>query len=406
MPAKSSDRPGKLRYKFWRVVGLCLLALLTAYLARGFYYLLFDPAGAGDFHTRWKTMQYLYRGHYPYPGIYDSSVHFDPAIGKADYGGYFPWSFFSFIALIPPLSLTASKVYFAIVNLISLFVLGVFSYRSFAKYGKRERLFAVVSVLAISSHCTTLGVGQLGIVINAALVLMFECLNNRRLIWAGLWCGFALIKPNVSALYFLVLLTPARYRAAITTVGYVASTSFMVAVLTQRDTLSLIAQPLDKLYNYIDHASPVIAALVQIGFSAQLVIPFVMLIGGGACLLLLQKMGSMPLAYQFAIASTVGRVCTYHRAYDNVMLVFLYLSFLHFVLAQPQRPHRVMFYLLALSLWLPTAWFEMQSMATMQSCIWIGAMAMLIKGYSSQPHSLAAPLAAPSKGITSPSQAR
>ncbi len=403
MPKERSDRPGRLHPKVWQALGLCLLVLLTAYFIKGFYYLLFDPVGAGDFQARWKTMQYLYRGHYPYPGTYDSSAHFDPAIGSADYGGYFPWSFFSLSALFLPLPLAASRFYFAVVNLISLAVLGIFSYRSFEKYGKQESVFAVISVLAISSHCTTLGIGQTGIVLNAALVTMFECLNSRRLVGAGLWCGFALLKPNVSALYFLVLLTPKRYKAAVVAVGYIVSTSLLMAFLTGADVLALVIQPFGDVHKYASQGSFVIAFLEQAGLSVDLVVPIIAVAGCGLCWLLLQKVSLMPLIYQFAIASTVGRLCTYHRAYDNVMLVFLYIGFFHFVLVQPTRMHRAMFCLLALSLWLPTAWFDAQPMAIAQACVWIGATVTIIKGYLSQPHRLKAPFAAPSKEITSPS---
>lgn len=385
----------ELQSKIWYVLSLGLLALLTVYFLKGFYHLTVDPVGASDFAHRWRSLQYLYQGHYPY-FIRTYSPKFDPAIGEATYGGYFPWSFFSLAGLIPPIPLAPARAYFAVVNVLALLILSAFVYRSFDPYGPRERAFAVISVLAISTHCTTLGLGQLGIVVNALLVLCFQCLKSGRLTWAGIFCGMALLKPNISGLYFLLLLTPKRYRAAMVTVSYLSLTSLFVAVATKTNVLKAILTPLDGLSSYADSGSFIIEFLSNTGIPIELAIFALMLASGAGCLFLLSKAGSMPLIYQFAMLSVAGRLGMYHRSYDNVMLVFLYIAFLHCLFTCPNRLNIGVFYLLGLSLWLPANWFDAPLMGVAQSVVWVGALVFLLYGHFCQ--------AQGSKAIASPSQ--
>jgi hypothetical protein len=82
----------------------------------------------------------------------------------------------------------------------------------------------------------------------------------------------------------------------------------------------------------------------------------------------------------FAASCVMARLCTYHRIYDDVMLVFLLLAFLKIVYQNPQIPKIVVFILLGLSLWLPSGFssFMDSPWTIFQFMIWVIALGYLL----------------------------
>jgi hypothetical protein len=200
-----------------RVLWICsflLIGLSIAYLGKGFYYALFvyDFESAKDLWARWLEQQYIYQGQYPYYARPTRPTNVIEELGPVISGGYPPWSFLTGFLFVPNISWQATRFYYVLLNIISLIVLAIFSYSATGPKNKAQAFFAVAASLAISANCTTLRVGQYGLIINALLIGTFWLNQNKKSSWAGLFLGLAFVKPNISAFYFLIFLVRRQFK--------------------------------------------------------------------------------------------------------------------------------------------------------------------------------------------------
>jgi hypothetical protein len=335
------------------LVTLLLMVLSVAYLAKGFYNLaIAHREGAKDLFERWQEQQYIYRGIYPYDAV-EGSALVDPAIGPVRSGGYLPWSFLTGVFFITKISWPATRLYHVLLNFIALILLGLFSYRIGAPWGKLKAWFAVAATLAISSNCTNLNVGQYGLIINAFLMGMFWCLCNRKDAWSGLFLGLAMIKPNISAFYFFIL--PIRKRIDAMTVFfiYLGFSSLAIWGITKLSPIYMIERIFFQSKYFAAKGNSGVNFVLKLGIEPSQAILLFGLLGMVGVGIIFYFCRSYSLLTLFAIASLIGRVSTYHRTYDNVMLVFLLLALMKLMFSNPQRWNILMFSLVGVSLWLP-----------------------------------------------------
>jgi Glycosyltransferase family 87 len=168
------------------------------------------------------------------------SPQVDPQIGSVNSGGYFPWSFFAQFLFIPNLPWRVLRIYFALLNLISLFVLARFAYQIGSPYGKSKAFFSVAACLAISSYSTTLYLGQYGIIINALLIGTFWCLKYKQQAWAGLLLGLAMTKLNIAAFYIFVPIALAKLNTLRVLLGYFIVANISIWAITKVDPALLM----------------------------------------------------------------------------------------------------------------------------------------------------------------------
>jgi hypothetical protein len=93
-----------------------------------------------------------------------------------------------------------------------------------------------------------------------------------------------------------------------------------------------------------------------------------------------QKLQHTSLLTLFACAAVIGRVFTYHRPYDDLMLVFLLLALLTLAFSYPSRLNIIIVSLVGLTLWLP---LSIQNLASpywsiFQNTIWLIALVYLL----------------------------
>jgi Glycosyltransferase family 87 len=363
------------------LLSLLLIVLSFAYLIKGFYHLTLDDNNPIDLAYRWKEQQYIYRGIYPYhagPG----SPKIEPTIGAVKSGGYPPWAFFTGFIFIPGISLVATRFYFAILNLISLVILAIFAYQIGIPYGKTQALFSISASLALGSHATTLLNGQYGIIINAFLIGMFWSIEKYKNIWAGLLLGIATIKPNISALYFFILLIRWRIKAILSFFIYLIGGSIVIWIVTKVDPISMTSYIIYQSKYFADQGFSSINFLTIAGIDLKLATILMALVGTIVITAIFYIWRNSSLLTLFAIASVIGRVWTYHRFYDNVMLIFLLLALLDLTFRNPQQINILILTLLGISLWLPGRIVTISYLATLtqfiQFFIWIGALIYLL----------------------------
>ncbi|MDB9372521.1 glycosyltransferase 87 family protein [Nodularia sphaerocarpa] len=358
-------------------ISFFLTILCLAYFTRGFYYLIVDPIGAGDLSARWQEQQYIYRGLYPYD-ITQGSPFIDPKIGAITSGGYPPWAFFSGFIFFPPISFELTRWYHALLNVISLVILAVFSYEIGKPYGHLKAWFTVVACLSVSSHATTLGLGQYGIIINALLIGVFWLLQKKHNFFAGLLLGLALLKPNISALYFFILVIRKRVDSALACGLYIVISSSIIGVITQVSPIYMMEKMIKVSKYYVNTGYSGINILTNVGINPLVATLLLALVGTAIVISLFYLFKGHSLLFLFAIASVIGRLWTYHLVYDNVMLVFLLLAVIYLTFNQPNRLNVVILSLVLLSLSLPAKFTDLPFAQIFQSTIWVSAFLYLL----------------------------
>jgi hypothetical protein len=367
--------------KFLLFIAIFLILLSLAYFGKGFYNLIFDQGdGARDLLERWQEQQYICRGFYPY-NITENSPYIDPQIGVIRSGGYPPWAFFTGFFLVPCISWGATRVYFALLNLIAIAILAVFSYQVGYPYGKIKALFSMAAVLGIASHTTTLNNGQYGIIINAFLIATFWALEKRQDTWTGLLLALAMVKPSISAFYFFILIVRQRFRAASVFFLYIGLATLSIWLVTKVDPVAMLFRIIEQSQYFADRGTSGINFLTTFGINAKIATILLGLVGTATAIAIFFFWHNTSLLSLFAIASVIGRVGIYHRFYDNVMLFFLLLAFLKLTFRNVNKINIFMTFLVAMTLWLPRSAIVMIHMEGKiefwQLIIWIIALIYL-----------------------------
>jgi Glycosyltransferase family 87 len=367
--------------QIWFFCAIIFLLLGLAYIIKGFYHLTIDRQGAIDLLYRWKEQQYIYRGLYPYD-IREGSLKIDPQIGAIESGGYPPWAFFTGFFFVPGFSLELTRFYFAILNAIALVIVAIFSYQIGIPYGRSQALFAMSASLAFGSNGTTLLNGQYGIIINAFLIAMFWSFQKHKNIWMGIWLAIAMVKPNISAFYFLILLVHRRTKALLSFFIYIIGASAIIWIVTKTDPIYMSNAILIQSRYFADEGYSSINFLTNIGIDPKIATIVLALVGAIAIAGMFYVCRDRSLLTLFAIASVIGRVATYHRFYDNVMLVFFWLALVEIAFRSPRAINLLMIALVGMTLWLPGRIVEIPGIGSVvesiQIVVWIVALVYLL----------------------------
>ena len=254
-----------------------------------------------------------------------------------------------------------------------------------------ERLLAGLLVFVAYGTGVTINLGQLGAVILLALAgSILLAVRGRGLgtdLLAGLLFAFALVKPNFSVPFFwLLVFLPRRLRPALLAVATYA-TATLVAVLFQPaavvDLFSGWMRNVSREAADLGGYGNLVNALASLGHLG-LALP-----AGGVALLLLglfvffhRRAGLWTL---IGVTALVARLFTYHRIYDDILVVFPLAALLRLVfLGEPGPLHRAAsasFALLFLAQLLPSAlldtWLGPWAFSSFQLPGWLVALGVL-----------------------------
>lgn len=334
------------------ILSIVLLLVSIAYLLRGFSFLLPYNQGAGDLYLRWQEQQYIYQGYYPYFARQNSDFVIEE-IGVIESGGYLPWSFFSGFLFFPPISYSLTRVYHIFLNLISLSILGLFAYNLGKNYHQSYGLFATASVLAISANCTALGLGQYGLIINALLIIFYFLLQKNKNSWAGLFLAIAMLKPNISAFYFLIPVTQKRLKTIIVFSIYIIIATFYIVKITNTNLWLIIKDIFQQSLFFSPKGNSFVNLFLPLGISPNTATIILVILGTIICLSVFYSSRNYSLLTLFAISSIFGRVCFYHLIYDNVMIVFLLLALLELTFKNTNILNIIVLLTVGITLWIP-----------------------------------------------------
>lgn len=312
-----------------RLLWLAALVLLAAAIARipnDAWRAAFEPMGRGaatDLVKRWREVQAWFSG-LPVYG----------AIESADYPpGAYPilwlmtgWSSYATARIVWTI------VCVAMVGGIMVLVASVLRDRT-----RAERIFMTLLVPALYGTSATIRIGQTGLIalagILAAGVLSTTPRTWRRDIGIAVLVSVALMKPTFTAPFFWFFLFVAGLRAGTLTVLAFALLTAIGAAFQGGDIVALAQGWLAQGDNveYLTAHGNVHTWLGAAGLTAY-ILPASLLVLGIAGIWSWQNRKA-PWWLQLGVLALVARIWTYHRWYDDILMLFTVLALFMIVTA-------------------------------------------------------------------------
>jgi hypothetical protein len=355
------------------------------------------PTFGGDLLMRWREQQLVLSGINPYdvsansldlpttPSETERLKNLKEApIESIMSSGYPPWSFVAGRLFVYSGNFRITQYVFAALNVLALALTLTWTYLLARQHGKLAGFFLAASVLAMFGHASTLRLGQYGIICNALMIMMLVAEERHKEVPAGIAFALASIKPNLSGLYFLILVVRRRIIAIAVASAFLLTASFLVGYLVK-------TSPVEMMQQMIRQSSVVFAGGIgPLNVMLDYHVPFsvatngLALSGLIASFLLMIRWRSSATITLFSIGAVIGRLAVYHRQYDNVMLVFPLVA-LGLNMFQKPTPWRIgSFAIFGCSLWIPFRYRDYTPPVELAlAAIWIFGLCVILASSSS-----------------------
>jgi len=353
-----------------RIAALCVtlvfVVMSAAFLARGLQQILPSNSGAHakDLHTNWTEMQLvLHRGN-PY---------------REAGSPYPPWTFPANLAFYsPPWSIT--KPWFVIVNLGCLALLAVWAGRAVPRVDICVTLLAATSITAISSIATGLGLGQNAIIYTAFLAGSLLLYDAGWHILSGLLLGIAMSKISIALPFILPFVFRKDLKLVAAAAAYILGATLLIAFWVH-------SQPWELMKLWVaatqrDNGVPYGPAslLTCVGVPPGVATRGCALVVLAVAVPVMAMLRKLPMLTLFGLAAGFGRLWTYHRVYDNVMLAFLLVALADLFLRTKSCAAGVAWILVGWTLWYPIHTIDVPVVHLIHVLIWIAGMITLACG--------------------------
>lgn len=381
------------RKKAFLFAGTAVLALLgTIYLVHGLMAVTAEDYEGGDLQWRWKEQVYVWHGINPYDiskltrglPLWPSEAARLRSVDRNDYvpigaSGYPPWAFFTGMAFVPAGDFTVTRYLFLTWSLAALCLTLAWVYLLSKRHGVAGAVFLTASVFAMAAIDSTLRLQQYGLLLNVLLVVLLLSEERKQALPAGLAFALALTKPSFTGLDAFLLLFRGRFVGLAVTAAYIVVASFVIGHMTRTNPLEMIHQMIAQssdtarggigpLQVAIDHGAPYAATNMIFGLTGL----------GTSCALMYIYRSASPLTL-LSIAAVIGRLATYHRQYDNVMLMFPLVALGLLMLERMNVRRTVGFLIFGTSLWAPLRYSDYSDLVQLVlALIWIGGLCEIL----------------------------
>lgn len=375
-------------------VAIVLLLLLTAvYHVRGYYWLVHNPEFRGDLYDRWREQHSIVTGATVHllgqPRSAELTlVHelgFRPKSVPSQ-GGYPPWSFLPGYIFYWP-SWPAVRIWFGLLNLFATIAIAVQirkdSLRDLGSARSSESWLVVLAVLSMVSFSSTLAIGQIGIVCMAFLAMsltLAERADRLTNIAIGILLGLAMSKPTLAAPFLFPFVVRRRWMTVGVCVGYTIIASLVVWWTSHVDPFTMLNSMFRAADMSASQGQGILPRIVGGGVDGSMAIRGFAVILFATCGWFVIQSRHRSWLELFACAGVVARLCTYHRSYDNVALIFLFSGLLLSALTQRNQAIITSVFALGFTLWLPPSLATMlPNFDLLQSLVWLISLYLLLR---------------------------
>jgi len=350
---------------------LALCALGAAYQVKGNLDLIVgqDESSAVDLRNRDKEHALFARGENPFDRMEASQP---------------PWGYPFGLVLTWP-AWPAVRAYFAAVNAAALAFLMWWAYREPRDAPPEVRLLLAGAVFAFGGSCTATEVGQVSIVVTALLAGALCCDRAGHPFLSGILVALAMIKPTIAAPFAVALLVAGRYKAVLAAAIYGTAAAAVTWMTTGASPVHMLQQLAAGAAKYVDAGTlGVMDLLAAFGVvsSAQVALTPLLVSVPAAALMVICK-HSLPLT--FAVAAVWGRLWTYHKSYDDVMLALLLVPLGVIAFSTRSRAALVSFAAIGVLTWIPGRLLARADIQMLQLVVWPAALVALIIAVRERP---------------------
>jgi hypothetical protein len=273
-----------------------------------------------------------------------------------------------------------ARYYFAAINLLCLIPGAIVAYRLGQPGGNVFAFFLCAATLAMGAICHTLGNGQYGIIVFVSLLGALWMDGQRRPLLAGVLIGVALVKPTLSVPFLVPMFVKQRYASLITAAVYLGLASCLTWWLTDTDPITMLKQMHAASMRWgIQYGADPIAFLCRAGIgtaTAGNAVAAVVVAVSFALTYLYRRASMLTL---FGIAGLAARLWTYHRPYDDLILVFLMLALGSMSIERKSRSAMAACIGMGITLWFPARAIEEQpAVQLLMMIVWIACLAVLL----------------------------
>lgn len=375
------------------IVIVALLGAALAYWAKGFRDLVSgrERTAAIDLHLRWVDQQYVINRQNPFDVSFAHRGNSEPAaavckgrnasviggVGVPGGASYPAWSYFSGYPLFC-LPWNATRIYYAALQLTCLIWLLRWAFLQGREVDVWCGAFCAAGVAATASFCTTLEIGQYGILVLALLTGSLQLEEAGSPIAAGLLAGIACLKPNIAAPFLLYFLVRRRWRALAAAMAYLSVASLWIWIAIHTNPLETLQQMMHGSESFVQTGYGPVAAALALGMKAQFATPLIAVFVVAISLPIIMQYRRRPALQLFAVVGVVARFWSYHKAYDNLSIVFLLVALSKLGWERPTRVTVVSLAAVGASLWLPARVTDLFCFQIVQCLVWIAGVGVML----------------------------
>jgi len=321
----------------------CITVLLCVYgfalSLAGFLVGRLTETGLLDFKQRWFEIQHFVHQINPFD-VMNGSVDALEGVPFMYVGGYPPWSYTVGTALIPPLNFQYSLFVFTVVQLLSLSGILILIYKTTGKYvqSKWVAFFFIALFLSLPGLATDLKWGNYTVISVFFLMLCIYLSESKRLLFlllAGFFYSIAFVKPQLIALFGLILLFKGYWKVWSVAAALVALYTLISSVSLHVSPWLLVSQLFEstvnytKLYNYAryyNHGLLDILKLFEVPVDMIVRVEFPLSVAA-VSVLYWKYYKHVSAVTIWAIPSTFALLWSYNQKYDWLIIFFLLFAF-------------------------------------------------------------------------------
>ena len=344
----------------------CLGALSFAYVGKGFFVAIFRDSS--DVWRR-RLEERFVLGEYIDPRFAASFIRRGVV--------YPPWSYFSGALLFWP-PWPQVRVWFALVNFACLIWIVGFVAGYGRDQSKLDRLLVVLSVTAVAAFCTTIGVGNYGVIVVALLLGAYQADEAGYPVLSGLLMGVALLKPQLAGPFLLIALMRGRFRSLAAAATYLIVATTAIWAISRTDPVRMLLQAVRMAGTYAGTTNGLLTPVLNIGIPYRLAAPLTAIVCLAIFTPLLYYYRERSPMLLFAIAAVLSRLWTYNLNTSNLILVFLLLALWRLAIETRDARASGLFLAVGASLWIPARFSEYPVIQLAEHLIWLGGLIGLL----------------------------
>ena len=396
---RASPASAAARIWFWGV--LVLAPLTLAYTGYGLVLLVRGNTGLpDDFMRRWREQRYVLMSKDPYdvlftheermgqqpPTLNFRQVDVEKQIGALDSIGYPPWTYMTGI-LLHSMPLPWARLQYAFANLLALSSIWWWAMKQTPPgLPGLARWFLPLSMLGTMPFWCTLAYGQYGVLLVAMVAWSLSLSEAGWGVAAGVLMGMAMLKPSFTLPFGLLLLCRRKWRAVAVAGTYVLVGGLLVCWMTHTAPESFMSQMQADAPRYVLDLPGLLKGLVLAQVPLKVALPGLILIFLIATGWWVIYTGARATTLDhLAIAGLAARLFTYHRPYDDLLLVFLLVALTVRCVNRPTQFLVMATLAVGLSLWLPLGFGWKWPFAAIQHLCWVSGTVVLTRDILATP---------------------